>query len=70
MGDEKKAYTILNLWGQKYHWPWGSPYLIKFDPLFENLWGDKEFKDMVQAAMDEKAKYLLENNRYNHGLIL
>ena len=56
MGDKKKAYTILNNWGRKYHWPWGSPYLIKFDPLFENLWGDKEFKDMVQAAMDEKAK--------------
>ena len=56
MGDKTRAYNILNLWGQKYHWPWGSPYLIKFDPLFENLWGDKEFKDIVQAAMDEKVK--------------
>jgi TolB-like protein len=56
MGDKKRAYNILKLWGAKEHWPWGSPNFIKFDPLFENLWPEKEFKDLVQSALDEKTK--------------
>jgi len=32
------------------------PYLIKIDPLFDNLRNDKEFKDLVQKALDEKIK--------------
>jgi class 3 adenylate cyclase/TolB-like protein len=56
MGDKKTAYEILNAWAQMTHWPWGSPYLIKVDPLFDNLRNDKEFKEIVQKALDEKNK--------------
>jgi tetratricopeptide (TPR) repeat protein len=56
MGDKKTAYEILNAWQQRTHWPWGSPYLIKIDPLFDNLRNDKEFKDLVQKALEEKTK--------------
>ena len=56
MGNKKRAYNILKIWGAKEHWPWGSPSFIKFDPLFESLWPEKEFKDLVQAALNEKKK--------------
>lgn len=56
MGDKKTAYQILKEVEKKEHWAWGMPYLIKVDPLFDNLRNDKEFKDLVQAAIDEKTK--------------
>ena len=51
-GDKENAYRIL----KQINWPWGMPYLIKIDPLFDNLRNDKEFKEIVQKALDEKTK--------------
>jgi len=51
-GDKENAYRIL----KEIDWEWGMPYLIKIDPLFDNLRNDKEFKDLVQKALDEKTK--------------
>ena len=51
-GDKENAYRIL----KEIDWEWGMPYLIKVDPLFDNLRDDKEFKDIVQKALDEKTK--------------
>ena len=56
MGDKKMAYEILKIWQKRNHWPWGSPYLIKIDPLFDNLRSDKEFKELVETALNEKTK--------------
>ncbi|HEU5167092.1 MAG TPA: hypothetical protein VFU29_16190, partial [Chitinophagaceae bacterium] len=50
--DRENAYGIL----RKIDWQWGMPYLIKVDPLFDNLRNDKEFKEVVQKALDEKTK--------------
>ncbi len=51
-GDKENAYKIL----KEIDWQWGMPYLIKIDPLFDNLRNDKEFKDLIQKALDEKTK--------------
>jgi len=51
-GDKVKAMEIL----RKYDWQWGSIYLIRHDKLFDNLRNEKEFKDIVQKALDEKTK--------------
>lgn len=51
-GDKENAYRILREVG----WEWGMPYLIKIDPLFDNLRNDKEFKALLQKALDEKTK--------------
>ena len=51
-GDKVKAIEIL----RKYDWQWGSVYLIQHDKLFDNLRNDKEFKDLVKKALDEKTK--------------
>jgi len=51
-GDKENAYRIL----KEIDWVWGMPYLIKIDPLFDNLRNDNEFKDLVQKALDEKIK--------------
>jgi len=51
-GDKENAYRIL----KEIDWEWGMPYLIKIDPLFDNLRNDKEFKDLVQKALDKKTK--------------
>jgi TolB-like protein/Tfp pilus assembly protein PilF len=52
IGDKVNAMEIL----RKYDWQWGSVYLIQHDKLFDNLRNDKEFKDLVQKALDEKTK--------------
>jgi hypothetical protein len=41
---------------RKWNWQWGSIYLIQHDKLFDNLRNDKEFKDIVKKALDEKTK--------------
>jgi TolB-like protein len=51
-GHKENAYRIL----KEIDWEWGMPYLIKVDPLFDNLRNDKEFKELVQKAIDEKTK--------------
>jgi class 3 adenylate cyclase/TolB-like protein/Tfp pilus assembly protein PilF len=51
-GEKAKALDILS----KFDWPWGSPYLIQYDKLFDNLRNEKEFKDIVLKAHDEKTK--------------
>jgi tetratricopeptide (TPR) repeat protein len=51
-GDKEKAMEILRKW----NWQWGSIYLIQHDKLFDNLRNDKEFKDIVKKALDEKTK--------------
>jgi tetratricopeptide (TPR) repeat protein len=51
-GDKEKALGIL----RKVPWDWGSPYLIGHDKLFDNIRNEKEFKDIVQRALDEKTK--------------
>jgi TolB-like protein/Flp pilus assembly protein TadD len=55
-GDKETALKILRQW----RWDWGSPYLIQHDKLFDNIRNDKEFKQLVQKALDEKTK---ERNR-------
>lgn len=51
-GDKEKAMSILGTWD----WKWGSVYLVKYDKLFDNLRNEKEFKDIVQKALEEKTK--------------
>jgi len=51
-GNRVKAIEIL----RKFHWQWGSPYLIRHDKLFDNIRSEKEFKDIVQKALDEKTR--------------
>lgn len=51
-GDKLKALEILRKWD----WQWGSPYLIQHDKIFDNIRNEKEFKVLVQKALDEKRK--------------
>jgi len=51
-GDKARAIEILRKW----NWQWGSIYLIQHDKLFDNIRNEKEFKDIVQKALDEKTK--------------
>ncbi len=51
-GDKEKAMKILRKWD----WQWGSPYLIQHDKLFDNIRNEKEFKEILQKALDEKTK--------------
>jgi class 3 adenylate cyclase/TolB-like protein/Tfp pilus assembly protein PilF len=51
-GDKAKAMEILRKWD----WAWGSVYLIQHDKLFDNIRNEKEFKDIIQKALDEKKK--------------
>ena len=51
-GDKETALRLLKKW----RWDWGSPYLIQHDRLFDNIRNEKEFKEIVQKALDEKAK--------------
>ena len=48
--NKTKALEILRNWD----WQWGSPYLIQHDKLFDNIRNEKEFKDILQKALDEK----------------
>ncbi|HET9434823.1 MAG TPA: hypothetical protein VFO37_13740, partial [Chitinophagaceae bacterium] len=52
IGQTARALDIL----RKFDWQWGSPYLIQYDKLFDNLRNEKEFKDIVRKAHDEKTK--------------
>lgn len=57
LGNKKAAYKILHQ--PSYNpgvWAYGLPYFILRDPLFENLWHDKEFQDLVANVQAEKAK--------------
>ncbi len=51
-GNKETALKILT----QLTWDWGSPYLIQHDKLFDNIRNDKEFKDLVQKALDEKTQ--------------
>ena len=51
-GDKETALRIL----RQMSWDWGSPYLIQHDKLFDNIRNEKEFKDIVQKALDEKTR--------------
>jgi adenylate cyclase len=51
-GDKENAIRIL----KQIDWSFGLPYLIQTDPLFDKIRNDKEFKDLVQKAIDEKTK--------------
>jgi len=51
-GDKEKAINILS----KFDWQWGSPYLIQHDKLFDNIRNEKEFKDILRKALDEKKR--------------
>ena len=51
-GDKKTALKILKQW----RWNWGSPYLIQHDKLFDNIRNEKEFKNILQKALNEKTK--------------
>ncbi|MEO7394767.1 MAG: hypothetical protein ABIU11_07455 [Chitinophagaceae bacterium] len=51
-GNKTKALEILRNWD----WQWGSSYLIQRDKLFDNIRNDKEFKAILQKALDEKTK--------------
>lgn len=57
LGNKKAAYEILKEPSSNNSvWGWGAPYYILRDPLFENLWHDKEFQDIVANVQAEKAK--------------
>ena len=51
-GNKNKALEILRNWD----WQWGSEYLIRHDKLFDNIRNEKEFKDILKKALDEKTK--------------
>jgi TolB-like protein/tetratricopeptide (TPR) repeat protein len=51
-GEKEKAIQILRKWS----WDWGSLYLIQHDKLFDNIRNEKEFKEILQKALDEKKK--------------
>ncbi len=51
-GQTARALDIL----RKFDWQWGSLYLIQYDKLFDNVRNEKEFKDIVRKAHDEKTK--------------
>ncbi|HET6768967.1 MAG TPA: adenylate/guanylate cyclase domain-containing protein [Chitinophagaceae bacterium] len=51
-GQKAKALDILS----KFDWQWGSLYLIQNDKLFDNVRNEKEFKDILRKAHDEKTK--------------
>lgn len=51
-GDKGTALKIL----KQSRWDWGSPYLIQHDKLFDNIRNEKEFKELVQRALDEKTQ--------------
>jgi tetratricopeptide (TPR) repeat protein len=49
-GDKDNAYRIL----RNFDWGWTSAYLIQFDPLFDNLRNDPEFKEMLSKVLEKK----------------
>lgn len=51
-GDKANALRIL----KQFDWQWGSPYLIQHDALFDNIRNDKEFKELLQDALEQKAR--------------
>jgi adenylate cyclase len=51
-GDKETALKILQQWKGD----WGSPYLIQHDKLFDNIRNEKQFKELVQKAVDEKTR--------------
>jgi len=57
MGDVKNALINLN----KYDFKVG-PYhsIISHVPIFESLWDNEEFKDLIKKINEEKAKVMEE----------
>ena len=51
-GEKAKALDILG----KFDWQWGAIYLIQHDKLFDNIRNEKEFKNIVRKAQDEKTR--------------
>jgi hypothetical protein len=49
-GEKRKALQIL----RQFEWKWGSPYLIQHDKLFDNIRSEREFKEILKKAPDEK----------------
>ena len=49
-GDKENAYRIL----RNFDWGWTSAYLVQFDPLFDNLRNDREFKEMLSKVLAKK----------------
>jgi len=41
---------------RQWKWDWGSPYLIQYDKLFDNIRNDPEFKQIVQKVLDDQTK--------------
>ncbi len=52
-GDRENAYRTLKQLKES-EWFFGNPYLVQFDPLFDKIRNDKEFKDLLQKILDEK----------------
>jgi hypothetical protein len=50
--DKDNALKIL----RQFDWQWGSPNLTKVDPLFDNIRNDKEFKEILQKAFDDRKR--------------
>lgn len=49
-GDKENAYRVL----RNFNWGWSSAYLIQYDPLFDNLRNDQEFKDLLSKVLEKK----------------
>lgn len=51
-GDSKGALKLL----KDYQFNSGLEYYITIDPLFENLWSNQEFKDLIKKVREEKSE--------------
>jgi TolB-like protein len=51
-GNKETTLKIL----RQFRWDWGSPYLIQHDKLFDNIRNEKEFREILQKALDEKTQ--------------
>lgn len=50
--DRVNAYRVL----RNFDWGWTSAYLIQFDPLFDKIRNDVQFKEMLAGVLEAKRK--------------
>ena len=62
LGDKEEAYKWLREYA-KLGFVDGTHESIKFDPLFDNLRNEDEFKEIVKRANDKAAEARAEINR-------
>lgn len=55
LGDDRKAIYYLREY-EKEGFNWGTEYYIMYDPLFDNLRNNKEFKEIVERSQAQKTE--------------